>query len=58
MKNNKRPVFRVRFKEIGTGRDGGFGSVKSFRTTARDPQAATRKLRKKGVRVLSVRRAK
>lgn len=58
MSNNKRGVFRVRFKEFGTGRDGGLGPVKSFKTTARNPQVAKQKLRKKGVRVLSVRRVK
>lgn len=58
MSNGKRSVFRVRFKELGTGRDGGSGPVKSFKTTARNPDAAASKLRKKRVRVLSVRRVK
>ena len=49
-------LFRVKFKELNGGRDGGLGEIKSFRTTARTPQDAARKMRKKG-RVISVRKA-
>jgi len=53
---SKQQVFRVRFKELCNGRDGGMGPVKSFKTTATNPDAAARRLRKKRVRILSVRR--
>lgn len=52
---SRQALFRVKFKEVNSGKNGGFGSVKSFKTTARDPQSAARKLKKRGV-VLSVRR--
>ena len=52
---SKQHLFRVKFKELNGGRDGGLGEVKSFKTTARDSQGACRKLRKKA-RILSVRR--
>jgi len=54
---SKKPtVFRVRFKELNKGRDGGFGPTKSFKTTARNTDAAARRLRKRAV-ILSVRKA-
>lgn len=46
----------IRFKELGRGRDGGQGDVKSFRTNASNPKSALRKLRKRG-RILSIRPA-
>jgi len=48
-------LFRVKFKEINGGKNGGLGEAKSFKTTARNPQDAARKIRKKA-RILSVRR--
>lgn len=50
-------LFRVKFKELNGGKNGGLGEVKSYKTTARDPQAAAKKMRKKG-KILSVRRIK
>lgn len=54
---SKSSTFRVRFKERNSGRNGGLGPVKSFKTTARDQTAAARKLRKHAI-ILSVRRVK
>ena len=50
-------LYRIRFKELNNGRDGGLGSVKSFKASGNNPHDATRKLRKKA-RILSVRRVK
>jgi hypothetical protein len=53
---SKQHVFRVRFKEMN-GRDGGLGPVKSYKTTAANPETAAQRCRKKRVRIVSVRRA-
>ena len=50
----KRYLFVVRWKPY-TGRDGGLGPVKSFKTTARNPNEAAQKLKSNG-RVVSVRK--
>jgi len=50
-------LYRIKFKEINNGRDGGLGSVKAFKASGNCPQDAARKLRKKA-RILSVRRIK
>ncbi len=47
--------FRVRFKELGTGRDSGDGEVKSYKCKAKNCNDAARRLRKRG-RIISVRR--
>jgi len=50
-------VFRVRFREIGKGRDGGFGDVKSCKLSLRNPDDASNKLRRRAV-IISVREVK
>ncbi len=50
-------VYVIRFRQKN-GRDGGYGPVKSFKTTASSPKKAVRKMKKKGGEVVSVRRGK
>jgi len=52
---SKQHLFRVKFKELNRGNNGGLGSVKSYKTTASNSHDAAKKLRKKA-RILSVRR--
>lgn len=47
--------FRIRFRELDKGRDGGLGPVKSYKCVARNGEDAKRKLRKRG-RIISVRK--
>jgi hypothetical protein len=50
-------TYRVKFKEIGKGRDGGFGDPKTCKMSLRDPNQAGSKLRKRAV-IISVREVK
>ena len=47
--------FRVRFRELNKGRDGGLGPVKSYKCVAKDGNDAKRHIRKRGV-IISVRK--
>ncbi len=47
--------FRVRFRELDKGRDGGLGEVKSYKCFAKNGHEAARRLRKRG-KVISVRK--
>ncbi len=50
----KKKRVRVRFREIGKGRDGGLGAVKSFLSSSKN---ATKKLRKNAI-IVSIREIK
>lgn len=54
---NKTRVFRVRFREIGKGRDGGLGDTQACKLSLRNPNDASTKLRKRAV-IISVREVK
>ena len=54
---DKSRTYRVRFREIGKGRDGGYGDVKSCKMNLRKPNDAGSKLRKRAV-IISVREVK
>jgi hypothetical protein len=54
--NNKRGLFVIRYQELGTGRDGGLGPVKSLKKTLNSPKDAKKKLRAHAV-IVSVRKA-
>jgi len=47
--------FKVKFRELNKGRDGGLGDVKSYKCFAKDGNDAARRLRKRG-RIISVRK--
>ena len=47
----------MKFREIGTGRDGGMGDPKTCKMSLGDPNQASSKLRKRAV-VISVREVK
>ena len=51
---NKKRRVRVRFREIGKGRDGGLGNVKSFLSSSKN---ARKKLRKNAI-IVSIRDVK
>ena len=51
---SKKRKIRVRFREIGKGRDGGLGDVKSFISSSKQAQ---KKLRKNAI-IVSVREVK
>jgi hypothetical protein len=50
-------TYRVRFRELGKGRDGGLGDVKSCKMSLRQPNQASGKLKKRAT-VISVREIK
>jgi hypothetical protein len=50
-------TYRVRFREIGVGRNGGLGDPKTCKMTLNDPNQADKKLRKRAV-IISVRAIK
>ena len=50
-------LYRIRFKELNNGRDGGYGETKSFKASASSPHKAAQKLRRKAM-IISVRRIK
>ncbi len=50
----KKRKVKVRFREIGTGRDGGLGNVKSYISSAKNAKS---KLRKRAV-IISIREVK
>ena len=53
----KRGPYEIRWKPTNAGRDGGYGSVRSFIATLKNPNDASKKLRKRGI-IISVRRAR
>ena len=50
-------LYVIRFKERKNGQGSGFNGTKSFKTVARSPKAASKKMRKKG-QIVSVRKVK
>ena len=48
-------LFRIKFKELNAGHNGGLGEVKSFKASGRRPEDACRKLKKKA-KIISVRK--
>jgi len=53
--SKKRGQYEVRYKAINGGKRGGYGPVKSFIATLKDPNDANKKLRTRGI-IISVRR--
>jgi len=51
---SKKRRVRVRFRELGAGRDGGLGAVKSFVSNAKN---ARKKMRKRAI-IVSIREVK
>ena len=51
MGNNKRGTYEIRYREIGTGRDGGLGPTRSFLATLSrgSVKEASKKMRRHGV---------
>lgn len=48
-------AYRIKFRELNKGRDGGSGKIKAFQCFAASPKKALRKLRKRG-NIISIRK--
>jgi len=48
-------AYRIKFRELDKGRDGGQGKIKAFQCSASNPKKALRKLRKRG-KIISIRK--
>lgn len=48
-----RGLYRIRFR-VRSGRDGGFGDTKTFKTSLSSPRDASRRIRTKGAQIISV----
>lgn len=51
-------AYRVKFRELNVGRDGGTGDPKTCKLHLRDPSDAANHMKKKHIIIVSVRRIK